>query len=78
MTTNYDEPNIVPSMDVKTRWNSTLQMLKSALRLKKSLTQISLYLQREDPTIKHAVIDENDWVVATTLTDFLEPFFQCK
>ena len=77
-TTYNNEPNIVPTMDVKTRWNSTHQMLKSALRLKKSLTQTSSYLQREDPTIKYPVIDENDWLIATTLTDFLEPFYQCK
>ena len=37
-TNSFKEPNIAPRMDVETRWNSTYDLLISALRVPKSLT----------------------------------------
>ena len=66
------------SMDVKTRWNSTHKMLKSALKIKKSLSQFSKYLKSELNSIEYDQIVETDWTISENITDFLEPFLQCK
>lgn len=73
-TDRQNEPNIVPGMDVEHRWNSTYDLLKSALRIKKSLTSLSLKLVQEKHNQNISNITEADWIVADKICDFLEPF----
>ena len=74
-TTYNSEPNIIPSMDVRTRWNSTHIMCRDALKIKKSLTKASEHLVSQNVS-EYSSIEEEDWEMAIILTDFLEPFNQ--
>ena len=73
-TSRNNEPNIVPGMDVEHRWNSTYDLLKSALRIKASLTSLSFKLLQDNNSKSFSQITETDWQVAEIICDFLEPF----
>ena len=77
-TDRNSEPNIVPGMDVEHRWNSTYDLLKSALRIKKSLTSLSFKLVQEKNNQNFSQITETDWYVVEKICDFLEPFKECS
>ena len=71
----FQEPNIKIVMDVETRWNSTYDMLSTALRIKQSITAVSGYLVSQKETRYESLV-ENDWELVLNLTEFLEPFYQ--
>jgi len=76
-TTSNFEPNLKVVLDVPTRWNSTHQMLKNALRIIKSITATSNYLVFEKQTSFSALVDE-DWNLIEIFAQILEPFDQGK
>ena len=61
-------------MDVEHRWNSTYDLLKNALRIKKLLTSLSFKLVQEKNNQNFSQITETDWYVVENICDFLEPF----
>lgn len=71
------EPTIKVVLDVKTRWNSTHEMLKTAIRIKKSLTAASVQIVSEG-NANFCALDENDWIMAQKVCFLLEPFNQGK
>jgi hypothetical protein len=73
-TVRNNEPSIIPGLDVEHRWNSTYDLLKSALRIQKSITSLSFKLVQENKSKEYSVISENDWEVAKNICEFLEPF----
>ena len=64
-------------MDVETRWNSSHDMCKDALRTKKTLTAISVHLYSNNDRAL-SVLDNDDWDKIEKITLFLEPFEQGK
>ena len=70
------EPDIVPGMDLPQRWNSTYDLLNSALKIKKSLTIISEQLVTERASLNFEAINEEDWEEVAEICNFLEPFKQ--
>lgn len=76
-TVSNGEPSLKVVVDVKTRWNSTHDMLKTAARMKKSISGTSNYIVQEKDSAFEA-IDEADWILAQSLTEMLEPFYQGK
>lgn len=70
-----DEPKINVVLDVKTRWNSTHEMIKTALRIKKSLTSTSVHICSQG-NITYNQLDDNDWLLAEKICLLLEPFNQ--
>ena len=69
------EPNIKVELDISVRWNSTHDMLRTALRLQRSLTALSTYLVNEKNSTEN-VLTEIDWEVAKSTLFLLEPFNQ--
>jgi hypothetical protein len=57
------EPNIKVELDISVRWNSTHDMLSTAVRLQRSLTALSTYLVNENDSTENA-LTEIDWEVA--------------
>ena len=62
-----NESDLKIILDCETRWNSTYEMLKVAIKLKKSLTQ-----QAEKETFIE--ISDDDWKNVSLIIDILEPF----
>jgi hypothetical protein len=64
------EPNIKVESDISVRWNSTHDMLQSALRVSRAFTALSIHLVKDftrDPN--ETSLDEIDWDTArSTLT----------
>jgi len=52
------EPEIKVQLDIDIRWNSKFEMLKTAIKMKKSLTEVSQKEKRLSP------LNEVDWEVA--------------
>ena len=77
-TLKNKEPNIVPGMDVAHRWNSTYDLLTSALRVTKSLTILSESIVRDKKNDRFSSIEQKDWDEVLLIKNFLEPFKQGK
>ena len=75
-TIKNNEPDIVPGMDVEHRWNSTYDLLVSALRITKSLTALQDMIVREKKNGSYDRIEEEDWEEVKRIKTFLEPFKQ--
>ncbi len=71
------EPDIKVELDVTIRWNSTYDMIRTALRLPRALTALSNHLVNENDSTE-TVLDDNDWDTAKSTLFFLEPFNQGK
>lgn len=63
---------VKPILDVKTRWDSTLDMIRTAFRLKPALT----LLYETNTTVKNLAISVVEWEVLEKLMKFLRPFKQ--
>ena len=70
------EPDIVPGKDLPQRWNSTYDLLNSALKIKKSLTILSEQLVTERASLNFEAINEEDWEKVAEICNFLELFKQ--
>ena len=57
---------VKPILDVPTRWNSTLDMLERALKLKSCLNEFF-----------DTKFSENDWIFFERICEFLSPFKEC-
>ena len=71
------EPDIKVELDVTIRWNSTYDMIRTALRLPRALTALSNHLVNENDSTE-TVLDDNDWDTAKSTLFLLEPFNQGK
>lgn len=60
----------LPNMDVSTRWNSTISMINTALKMKKSL---NLLCELNDQ-LKDYLILKNEWLILMTVFKFLKYF----
>ena len=56
-----NEPGIKVQLDIDIRWNSKFEMLKTSLKMKRSLTDVSHKEKRLSP------LNQNDWAVAEKL-----------
>jgi len=64
------EPAIQVVMDVNTRWNSTYSILATALRIKKSLTAMSLSISTQLKKDEYTEpINADDWVIVGIVTE---------
>lgn len=63
------EPEIRVSLDIDIRWNSFYEMLLKALKIKISLTEISLKEKKLTPLV------EEDWELAEVIVKVLSKFF---
>ena len=59
-----------PVLDVKTRWNSTYEMLKCSLKLKNPINGVCA------STIFMSPLSEEDWEDISLICDLLEPFYE--
>lgn len=59
-----------PLRDVKTRWNSTYEMIRRALIMRPVLQ----YLVNHDKDFEDHIIDEADWLLMRGLEDVLKPY----
>ena len=71
------EPDIKVVLDVTIRWNSTYDMIRTALRLPRALTALSNHPVNENDSTE-TVLDDNDWDTAKSTLFLLEPFNQGK
>ncbi|KAK5665844.1 hypothetical protein QVD99_007470 [Batrachochytrium dendrobatidis] len=74
-TTEKDHGRILkPILDVATKWNSTFDMLVTALKMREPLVQIldQLYMEKKIPDVPSA----GDWDNLTELVHFFQPFKQ--
>ncbi|XJO73688.1 hypothetical protein BDV3_004629 [Batrachochytrium dendrobatidis] len=74
-TTEKDHGRILkPILDVATKWNSTFDMLVTALKMREPLVQIldQLYMEKKIPDVPSA----RDWDDLTELVYFFQPFKQ--
>ena len=76
-TQHFKEPTLCIVMDVEIRWNSTHDMLKTAYKMKKSISAFSLYFINESNVVyEETAISENDWSIVQNVINLLEPFYQ--
>ena len=61
-----------PFLDVRTRWNSTFDMIERVLTLRAPLTRLFNELHSQDANFPE--FDANDWKTFELLVDFLRPF----
>ena len=71
------EPDIKVELDVTIRWNSTYDMIRTALRLPRALTALSNHLVNENDSTE-TVLNDLDWDTAKSTLFLLEPFNQGK
>ena len=69
------EPDIKVELDVTIRWNSTYDMIRTALRLPRALTTLSNHLVDENDSAE-SVLNDQDWETAKSTLFLLEPFNQ--
>ena len=69
------EPNIKVELDISIRWNSTHDMLRTAVRIQRAMTSVSNFLLNEHDSTE-SVLNERDWEVAKSTLSLLEPFNQ--
>ena len=69
------EPDIKVELDVMIRWNSTYDMIRTALRLPGALTALSNHLVDENDSAE-SVLNDQDWETAKSTLFLLEPFNQ--
>ena len=62
-------------LDISIRWNSTHDMLRTAIRIQRALTAVSTYLVNENDSTE-SVLNERDWEVAKETLSLLETFNQ--
>ena len=67
-----NEPQIIPGLDIKIRWNSIYDMLFSVVRIKNSL--ISMCVKEAD--LKEFTLEDGDWDVIEAFLKILRPFKQ--
>jgi len=63
---------VLPIMDVKTRWNSTLELLEGAYRLRKfthGWLQNPKYAQ-----YRPLITTQDEWTIVKYVMEFLKPF----
>jgi hypothetical protein len=63
---------LVPIIDVKTRWNSTYDMLVRALDMKELLCET--IFRTQDSSLIRLILQQNDWNCIKNLIDILLPF----
>ena len=64
-TLTTKEPDIKVEIDISIRWNSTHDMLRTALRVPRALTALSNHLVNENDSTEIALNDQ-DWETAKT------------
>ena len=69
------EPDIKVELDVTIRWNFTYDMIRTALRLPRTLTALSNHLVNENDSTE-SVLNDQDWTTAKSTLFLLEPFKQ--
>ncbi len=74
-TLHTKEPNIKVELDISIRWNSTHDMLQSALRVNRAMTALSIQLGNDGQSAMPS-LEENDWATAKNCLLILEPFNQ--
>ncbi|CAF1061498.1 unnamed protein product [Brachionus calyciflorus] len=67
----HREPEIYVKLDAKTRWNSTFDMIQTALRIKKSLREIT---NKPEYSLTDFGLNDNDWESLSHIRDILESF----
>lgn len=73
---SYKEPAISVVMDIAIRWNSTYDMLTTAIKMKRSLTFLSnMY---KESYLTNEPLNECDWELSSLIVRLLEPFKQSK
>jgi len=65
-------PFLVPIIDVKTRWNSTYDMLLRAVSLKETISD-TIYAHKDNALIK-LLLTDSDWDCIDSLLIILQPF----
>lgn len=68
--TAVNVPFIKPTTDVRTRWDSTCEMLEVAFKLKPALNMMWEYC----PNLQDFKIDDEEWILNKRLSDFLKYF----
>ena len=80
MSKSINRHTIHVSLDVRTRWNSALEMLTSLLKLKSGLQKFAHYLKTSDGKKKLSYkknlpnVTEQNWVLIEGLCVVLQPF----
>ena len=74
---SFNEPSIKVVMDVVTRWNSTFEMLKTAPRIKLSLSSMSSRLVAQEDS-GYSPNTDTDWNMLSKVITMLEPYNQDK
>ncbi|CAF0931624.1 unnamed protein product [Brachionus calyciflorus] len=65
------EPEITVILDTKTRWNSTYDMIIVALKIKKSLNDLTSKPEHE---LVHLSLTNEEWNIIENFKEILEPF----
>ena len=63
-------------MPIETRWNSELEICKTALRMQKSITMMSTEICAEFSDNSTEALLISDWVRVDLVIKFFEPFEQ--
>ena len=71
-----NEPDIKVVMPIETRWNSELEMCKTALRMQKSITMMSTEICAEFSDNSTEALLISDWVNVDLAIKLFEPFEQ--
>ena len=62
-TLHTKKPNIKVELDISIRWNSTHEMLQSALRVSRAMTALSIHLGNEGQSVRPS-LEEKHWDTA--------------